>query len=121
MDRATYQFVATPLHSSPPSVAAQLAIAAVEEAWLGEEEDHLVGHDANSYQPEGTGDASPWLSSRQIVNSAQDCGLAPKMYRQKKYKYSNPSRKGVDLKTTGTSQSIRTMRIPSEALDRWRE
>jgi hypothetical protein len=42
-----------------------------------------VGHDANSYQPEGTGDVSPWLSSRQIVNSAQDCGFAPKMYRQK--------------------------------------
>jgi hypothetical protein len=41
MDKTTYQFVATPLHSSPPSVAAQLAIAAVEEACLAAaEEDH---------------------------------------------------------------------------------
>ncbi len=59
-----YRFAATPLHSSPPSVA-QLAIVAVEEACLGEEEeDHSEDHDAGSYRLEGMGDASSWLSPR---------------------------------------------------------
>jgi hypothetical protein len=33
-----HQFAATPLRSSPPSAAAQLAIAAAEEPCLGEED-----------------------------------------------------------------------------------
>lgn len=53
--------------------------------------------------------------------SPGSCGFAPKIYRQKKYRGSDPRKKGVNPISTGTNQSIRAMRIPSEALDCWRE
>jgi hypothetical protein len=60
-----------------------------------------VDHGAGSCPLEGMGDASPWLNPRCVVNFASDCGVRTQNISPRKYKYSDPLKREVNLKYTG--------------------